>query len=84
MILLSQRREKILFKLEQILSRTKVPNYTEKVPDRIQHETRNKVNFLPCCIIFKLCLEIQNVHIYANGSCTKSSNFLKQFTCAEM
>ncbi|XP_026989648.2 valine--tRNA ligase, mitochondrial [Tachysurus fulvidraco] len=43
MILLSQRREKILFKLEQILSRTKVPNYAEKVPDRIRHETRNKI-----------------------------------------
>ncbi|KAB5517774.1 hypothetical protein PHYPO_G00171030 [Pangasianodon hypophthalmus] len=42
-ILLSQRREKLLFKLEQFLSRTKVPNYTEKVPDHIRQETGNKI-----------------------------------------
>lgn len=42
-IVLSERREKLLFKLEQFLSRTRVPNYTEKVPDHVRQETGNKI-----------------------------------------
>ncbi|XP_046699931.1 valine--tRNA ligase, mitochondrial isoform X1 [Silurus meridionalis] len=42
-ILLSQRKEKLHFKLDQFLSRTKVPNYTEKVPDHIRQETGKKI-----------------------------------------
>ncbi|XP_053493838.1 valine--tRNA ligase, mitochondrial [Ictalurus furcatus] len=42
-IVLSERREKLLIKLEQFLSRTRVPNYTEKVPDHVRQETGNKI-----------------------------------------
>uniref|UniRef100_A0A4W5MHP0 Valine--tRNA ligase, mitochondrial n=1 Tax=Hucho hucho TaxID=62062 RepID=A0A4W5MHP0_9TELE len=43
---LSQRREKFLSKLEQSLSRTRVPNYLEKVPERVRVETENKISAL--------------------------------------
>uniref|UniRef100_A0A8C7IUQ7 Valine--tRNA ligase, mitochondrial n=1 Tax=Oncorhynchus kisutch TaxID=8019 RepID=A0A8C7IUQ7_ONCKI len=42
---LSQRREKLLSKLEQSLSRTRVPNYLQKVPERVRIETENKVRY---------------------------------------
>ncbi|XP_062865966.1 valine--tRNA ligase, mitochondrial [Trichomycterus rosablanca] len=42
-VLLSQRREKLLVKLQQFVSRTRVHNYTEKVPEHIQQETENKI-----------------------------------------
>uniref|UniRef100_A0A4W4GSG5 Valine--tRNA ligase n=1 Tax=Electrophorus electricus TaxID=8005 RepID=A0A4W4GSG5_ELEEL len=41
--LLSQRREKLLSKLQRFLSQTKVPDYTEKAPEHIQQETQNKI-----------------------------------------
>ncbi|XP_056110451.1 valine--tRNA ligase, mitochondrial isoform X2 [Rhinichthys klamathensis goyatoka] len=41
--LLSQRREKLASKLKQALARTYVPNYTEKVPDKVRKETENKI-----------------------------------------
>lgn len=69
MLLLSQRREKLLFKLEQFLSRTRVPNYTEKVPDHIRQETGNKVNFY--CYLVELILHL-------------SCSFLKQFLHVKM
>ncbi|XP_016126403.1 valine--tRNA ligase, mitochondrial-like [Sinocyclocheilus grahami] len=40
--LLSQRREKLAFKLKQALARTQTPNYAEKVPNRVRQETENK------------------------------------------
>ncbi|KAG9279630.1 valine-tRNA ligase, mitochondrial [Astyanax mexicanus] len=40
---LSQRREMLLHRLQQSLSQTRVPNYTEKVPEHIQQETGNKI-----------------------------------------
>ncbi|XP_038822384.1 valine--tRNA ligase, mitochondrial isoform X1 [Salvelinus namaycush] len=43
---LSQRREKLLSKLEQSLSRTRVPNYLQKVPERVRIETENKISAL--------------------------------------
>ncbi|CAB1350538.1 unnamed protein product [Coregonus sp. 'balchen'] len=43
---LSQRREKLLSKLEQSISRTRVPNYLEKVPERVRVETENKISAL--------------------------------------
>uniref|UniRef100_A0A672MV34 valine--tRNA ligase n=1 Tax=Sinocyclocheilus grahami TaxID=75366 RepID=A0A672MV34_SINGR len=42
--LLSQRREKLAFKLKQALARTQTPNYAEKVPNRVRQETENKVS----------------------------------------
>ncbi|CDQ94437.1 unnamed protein product [Oncorhynchus mykiss] len=43
---LSQRREKLLSRLEQSLSRTRVPNYLQKVPERVRIETENKISAL--------------------------------------
>ncbi|XP_066529693.1 valine--tRNA ligase, mitochondrial [Hoplias malabaricus] len=42
-ILLSQCREKLLSRLQQSLSKIRVPNYTEKVPEHIRQETDNKI-----------------------------------------
>lgn len=42
--LLSQRREKLASKLKQALARTQMPNYAEKVPNRVRQETENKVS----------------------------------------
>ncbi|KAL6457516.1 hypothetical protein MHYP_G00344790 [Metynnis hypsauchen] len=42
-ILLSQRREKLLFRLQQSVSKTRGPGYTEKVPEHIRLETENKI-----------------------------------------
>ncbi|XP_076864558.1 valine--tRNA ligase, mitochondrial isoform X2 [Brachyhypopomus gauderio] len=42
-VLLSQHREKLQFRLQQSLSQTKVMNYTEKVPGHIRKETANKI-----------------------------------------
>lgn len=44
--LLRQRREKLTSKLKQAISRTLMPNYTEKVPDRVRQEMDNKVSIL--------------------------------------
>lgn len=41
--LLSQRREKLASKLTQALARTQMPNYAEKVPNRVRQETENKI-----------------------------------------
>lgn len=41
--LLCQRREKLTSKLKQAISRTLMPNYTEKVPDRVRQEMDNKI-----------------------------------------
>lgn len=43
---LSQHREKLLLKLEQSLSRTRVPQYLERVPERVRKETENKISAL--------------------------------------
>ncbi|KAL0961788.1 hypothetical protein UPYG_G00331740 [Umbra pygmaea] len=43
---LSQRREKLLSKLEQSLSRTRVPNYSEKVPEKVRLQNENKISAL--------------------------------------
>ncbi|KAJ7991808.1 hypothetical protein DPEC_G00287710 [Dallia pectoralis] len=43
---LSQRREKLLCKLEQSLCRTRVPNYSEKVPEWVRAQTENKISAL--------------------------------------
>ncbi|KAA0710630.1 Valine--tRNA ligase, mitochondrial [Triplophysa tibetana] len=41
--LLCQRRAKLANKLKQAISRTHMPNYTEKVPDRVRQEMDNKI-----------------------------------------
>ncbi|KAJ8273801.1 hypothetical protein GJAV_G00105680 [Gymnothorax javanicus] len=43
---LSKRREKVLVQLEQCVSRTRVPHYTEKVPERVRLETEKKISAL--------------------------------------
>ncbi|TSK28260.1 Valine--tRNA ligase, mitochondrial [Bagarius yarrelli] len=43
MMLLSQRKDKLLSKLEQFVSQTKIPNYTEKVPEHVRRETADKI-----------------------------------------
>uniref|UniRef100_A0A8C9SP64 Valine--tRNA ligase, mitochondrial n=1 Tax=Scleropages formosus TaxID=113540 RepID=A0A8C9SP64_SCLFO len=41
---LSQRRQKLLSKLEQLQSRTRMPHYAERVPQRVRQETENRVS----------------------------------------
>ncbi|XP_018609964.2 valine--tRNA ligase, mitochondrial isoform X2 [Scleropages formosus] len=43
---LSQRRQKLLSKLEQLQSRTRMPHYAERVPQRVRQETENRITAL--------------------------------------
>ncbi|KAM4630957.1 valine--tRNA ligase, mitochondrial [Polymixia lowei] len=43
---LSQRKKKLLPKLEEYLSRSRVPNYHEKVPEHVRQEKENKISAL--------------------------------------
>ncbi|XP_071775238.1 valine--tRNA ligase, mitochondrial [Centroberyx gerrardi] len=43
---LSQRKEKLLPKLEELLRRTRSPDYLEKVPAHVRRETENKISAL--------------------------------------
>ncbi|KAM6958804.1 valine--tRNA ligase, mitochondrial [Aplochiton taeniatus] len=43
---LSQRRDRLLLKLDKFLTQTRVPHYLEKVPERVRQETENKISAL--------------------------------------
>ncbi|XP_071389983.1 valine--tRNA ligase, mitochondrial, partial [Centroberyx affinis] len=43
---LSQRKDKLLPKLEALLGRTRSPDYLEKVPPHVRRETENKISAL--------------------------------------
>ncbi|KAJ8334950.1 hypothetical protein SKAU_G00405890 [Synaphobranchus kaupii] len=45
-IQLEQRREKVLARLEQCVSRTRLPHYAEKVPEHVRLETEKKISAL--------------------------------------
>ncbi|XP_030644740.1 valine--tRNA ligase, mitochondrial [Chanos chanos] len=44
--MLSQRREKLRSQLEQLLSRVRAPNYTDRVPEHVRQETQNRISAL--------------------------------------